>query len=73
MADKLADFVKALAEDQQQLDTFQKDPEASMDRAGLSNAEKVLVRHGNQELILEAIGGKAAGAIFIVRIFRAAV
>jgi hypothetical protein len=73
MADKLADFVKTLAEDQQQLDAFQNDSEAAMERAGLSNAEKVLLRHGNQELILEAIGGKAAGAIFIVRVFRAAV
>ncbi|MEK6372004.1 MAG: hypothetical protein AABO58_04855 [Acidobacteriota bacterium] len=73
MADKLAAFVKSLAEDQNQLDAFQKDSEGAMDRAGLSNAEKVLVRHGNQELILEAIGGKAAGALFIVRIFRAAV
>lgn len=69
--DKFREFVKGLSEDPQKLDEFQKDPEGTMDAAELSSAEKVLIRHGNQELILEALGGGgASAAIFIVRIFR---
>jgi hypothetical protein len=68
--DRFSQFVREVSQDETKLEAFGKDPEGAMDRAGLSRAEKVLLRHGNEELIREALGETGSAALFIVRIFR---
>jgi hypothetical protein len=55
MADNFTDFVIALSSDAQKLEAFKNDPEAVMDAAGLSGAEKTVLRTGDPELIRSAM------------------
>jgi Aromatic-ring-opening dioxygenase LigAB, LigA subunit len=55
MASNFTNFLLALGEDPQILEAFKQDPEAVMDEAGLTPAEKTLLMSGNMQLIRLAI------------------
>jgi hypothetical protein len=66
MADNFTDFVIALSSDAQKLEAFKNDPEAVMDAAGLSNAEKTILRTSDPALIRSAMSSTADDTVAIV-------
>ena len=55
MASNFTNFLVSLVDDPQKLDTLKRDPDAVMDKAGLTLAEKTLLLSGNAQLIRSAI------------------
>ena len=55
MASNFTNFLVSLVDDPQKLDTLKQDPDAVMDKAGLTLAEKTLLLSGNMQLIRLAI------------------
>ena len=55
MASNFTNFLVSLVDDPQKLDTLKQDPDAVMDKAGLTLDEKTLLLSGNMQLIRLAI------------------
>ena len=55
MASKFTNLLLSLGEDPQLLDAFRRNPDAVMDAAGLTPAEKALLFSGDAQLIRSAI------------------
>jgi hypothetical protein len=55
MASNFTNFLLSIGEDPQQLEAFKQNPDAAMDAAGLTAAEKTLLLSGNTQLIRSAI------------------
>jgi hypothetical protein len=55
MASKFTNLLLTLGEDPQLLDAFRRNPDAVMDAAGLTPAEKALLFSGDAQLIRSAI------------------
>ena len=55
MASNFTNFLLTLGEDPQMLEAFKQDPDAVMDKAGLTPAEKTLLLSGNMQLIRSAL------------------
>lgn len=55
MASNFTNFLLSIGEDPQQLEAFKQDPNAAMDAAGLTPAEKTLLLSGNTQLIRSAL------------------
>ena len=55
MATNFTNFLLSIGENPQQLEAFKKDPDAVMDAAGLTPAEKALLFSGDAQLIRSAI------------------
>ena len=55
MASKFTDLLLTLGEDPQLLEAFKQNPDAVMDAAGLTPAEKALLFSGDAQLIRSAI------------------
>jgi hypothetical protein len=55
MASNFTNFLVSLVDDPQKLDTLKRDPDAVMDKAGLTFDEKTLLLSGNMQLIRLAI------------------
>lgn len=65
---RLADFIRDLSENPDKLLDFQQDPDAVMDKAGLNDDEKELIRSGDEGRIAEALGFDTAARLFVFRI-----
>jgi hypothetical protein len=66
MADNFTDFVIALSGDAQKLEAFKNDPEAVMDAAGLSNAEKTILRTNDPALIRSAMSPASDDTVALI-------
>ena len=55
MATNFTHFLLSIGENPQQLEAFKQDPDAVMDAAGLTPAEKTLLLSGNMQLIRSAL------------------
>ncbi len=55
MASNFTNFLLTLGEDPQKLEAFKQNPDAVMDAAGLTPAEKALILSGNMPLIRAAL------------------
>jgi hypothetical protein len=64
----LAKFVRELSESTERVEEFSDDPEAAMSAAGLSEEEKEIIRRGDEEEILKAIGKDVLGIPAVIRI-----
>ena len=63
------EFLKGLSEDPAELDAYRADPEGAMDKAGLSEDHKEVLRSGDREKIEIALrdeGLSAEAPMFIV-------
>jgi hypothetical protein len=52
----LAKFIQELSEAADLLERYAQDPEAAMAASGLTEAEKAVVRSGDEDAILDALG-----------------
>lgn len=65
----LAKFVQEMSEAAGRVEEYERDPEEAMTAAGLSEEEKEIVRRGDEQEILNAIGMESSRALrFIFRI-----
>jgi len=55
MASNFTNFLVSLGDDPQQLETLKQDPDAVLDVAGLTPAEKSLIKSGDVQLIRSAL------------------
>jgi hypothetical protein len=64
----LAKFVRELSEGADRQEEFSADPERAMEAAGLSEEEKEILRRGDEQEILNAIGIEKGGILLMIRI-----
>lgn len=55
----LANFVRQMSEAADLLEEYERDPEKAMTAAGLTEEEKAVIRSGDEDQILQAIGLEA--------------
>lgn len=65
-----AKFVREISEAATRVEEFEADPDRVMSEAGLSEEEKDIVRRGDEEEILNAIGQTPAHTAPVIRIMR---
>ena len=63
-------FVREMSEAAARMEEFDENPERVMSEAGLSEEEKELVRAGDEEAILTALGQEGLEALPIITIMR---
>lgn len=66
MSKKAADFIAQLSENPQKRDEFKQNPDAAMDKAGLSSEDKAVLKSGDPKKIRDHLGDDGPPGCMIV-------
>lgn len=68
MSKQAADYLADLSQDQEKLQSHKNDPDAAMDAAGLSDADKAALKSGDPQKIRQHLGDDGPPGCMVIMI-----